>query len=95
MINYFEEVSFSDVWNENDLTDYHYTIIDTFNNTLAEYIKSVKNSIIKGGFYYLIYISVRLIEMKRILKETGSIYLHCDSTMSHYLKNIMDKNIWL
>ncbi len=34
--------------------------------------------------------AVRLLEMKRILKDTGSIYLHCDPTMSHYLKLIMD-----
>ncbi len=29
---------------------------------------------------------VRLVEMKRVLKDTGSIYLHCDPTASHYLK---------
>ena len=34
--------------------------------------------------------AVRLIEMHRILKDTGSIYLHCDPTMSHYLKILMD-----
>ena len=34
--------------------------------------------------------AVRLLEMKRILKPTGSIYLHCDPTMSHYLKLVMD-----
>ena len=34
--------------------------------------------------------AVRIIEMKRILKSTGSIYLHCDPTMSHYLKILMD-----
>ena len=39
---------------------------------------------------YLIYMAVRLLEMKRILKDTGSIYLHCDPTMSHYLKLVMD-----
>ena len=39
---------------------------------------------------YLAYMSPRIIEMKRILKETGSIYLHCDPTMSHYLKLVMD-----
>ena len=39
---------------------------------------------------YLIYMAVRLIEMKRVLKETGSIYLHCDPTASHYLKLMMD-----
>ena len=39
---------------------------------------------------YLIYMAARLLEMKRILKPKGSIYLHCDPTMSHYLKLLMD-----
>ena len=39
---------------------------------------------------YLIYMAVRLLEMHRLLKPTGSIYLHCDPTMSHYLKLVMD-----
>ena len=39
---------------------------------------------------YLAYMAVRLLEMRRLLKPTGSIYLHCDPTMSHYLKLVMD-----
>lgn len=39
---------------------------------------------------YLVYMSVRLLEMRRILKPTGSIFLHCDPTASHYIKVIMD-----
>ena len=39
---------------------------------------------------YLIYMAIRLLEMHRILKASGSIYLHCDQTMSHYLKVVMD-----
>lgn len=39
---------------------------------------------------YLVMMSSRLIELKRVLKETGSIYLHCDPTASHYLKIVMD-----
>ena len=39
---------------------------------------------------YLIYMAMRLLEMKRVLKSTGSIYLHCDQTMSHGLKLVMD-----
>ena len=39
---------------------------------------------------YLAYMAARLLEMPRLLKPTGSIYLHCDPTMSHYLKLIMD-----
>lgn len=39
---------------------------------------------------YLTMMTVRLIELKRVLKKTGSIYLHCDPTASHYLKIVMD-----
>ena len=39
---------------------------------------------------YLVNMTARLIPLKRVLKETGSIYLHCDPTASHYLKMIMD-----
>ena len=39
---------------------------------------------------YLAYMAVRLLEMHRILKPTGTIYLHCDPTMSHCLKLVMD-----
>ena len=39
---------------------------------------------------YLIMMAVRLLEMRRILKETGSLHLHCDPTASHYLKLLLD-----
>ena len=39
---------------------------------------------------YLCFMAVRLLEMHRLLKPTGSIYLHCDFTASHYLKAILD-----
>ena len=39
---------------------------------------------------YLTMMAVRLVELKRVLKDTGSIYLHCDQTASHYLKLLMD-----
>jgi DNA modification methylase len=39
---------------------------------------------------YLIYMVQRLLEMKSILRPTGSIYLHCDPTASHYIKVMMD-----
>ena len=39
---------------------------------------------------YLIMMGIRLLEMRRLLKPNGTIYLHCDSTASHYLKLLMD-----
>ncbi|MCY4297250.1 MAG: DNA methyltransferase [Gammaproteobacteria bacterium] len=43
-----------------------------------------------GMLAYLSYMGERLAEMKRLLKSTGSIYLHCDPSASHYLKILMD-----
>lgn len=40
---------------------------------------------------YLVIMTIRLLELKRVLKNCGSIYLHCDPTASHYLKVIMDQ----
>jgi site-specific DNA-methyltransferase (adenine-specific) len=39
---------------------------------------------------YLMMMSPRLVELKRVLKSTGSLYLHCDPTASHYLKLLLD-----
>ena len=39
---------------------------------------------------YLTMMAVRLMEMRCVLKDTGSIYIHCDPTASHYLKLLMD-----
>ena len=44
----------------------------------------------KGMKSYLIMMAVRLMEMQRLLKPTGSLYLHCDPTASHYLKMLLD-----
>ncbi|MEV1249511.1 DNA methyltransferase [Nonomuraea sp. NPDC049750] len=41
-------------------------------------------------FAYLVMMTARLIELRRVLKMTGSLYLHCDPTASHYLKVIID-----
>jgi site-specific DNA-methyltransferase (adenine-specific) len=39
---------------------------------------------------YLAMMAVRLVELHRVLKPTGSLYLHCDPTASHYIKLILD-----
>ena len=40
---------------------------------------------------YLVMMTARLIELHRVLKPTGSLYLHCDPTMSHYIKLVLDQ----
>jgi adenine specific DNA methylase Mod len=50
------------------------------------------NHIIKGSslLAYLVSMTLRLVEIRRVLKSTGSFYLHCDPTASHYLKIVLD-----
>jgi adenine specific DNA methylase Mod len=45
----------------------------------------------EGLAAYLVMMAVRLVELHRVLKPTGSLYLHCDPTASHYLKVILDQ----
>ena len=77
-----------------------------WDNTSAERVERVKNAVanpaskVIAGFEgfiprskmlsYTSYMAERLFMMHRILKETGSIYLHCDPYASHYLKLVMD-----
>ena len=64
-----------------------YNVIWGDNNELRSF-----NDIWEGGLDgYLIWLNARLYEMKRILKNTGSIYVHCDWHASHYIKVEMDK----
>ena len=44
----------------------------------------------KGMQSYLTMMAVRLLELRRVLKDTGSLYLHCDPVASHYLKQLLD-----
>ncbi len=40
---------------------------------------------------YLVMMTIRLLELRRVLKDTGSLYLHCDPTAGHYLKLVLDQ----
>ena len=55
-----------------------------------EAIESAIHAHSDGMGAYMCFMAVRLLAMRRLLKPTGSIYLHCDPTASHYLKAVMD-----
>ena len=57
---------------------------------LMEAIESARYAHSDGMGAFMCFMAVRLLEMRRVLKPTGSIYLHCDPTASHYLKACMD-----
>ncbi len=59
---------------------------------LKEMIRAFKDFMgTKDLMAYLIMMAIRLVEMHRLLKPTGSLYLHCDPTASHYLKVLLDQ----
>ena len=57
---------------------------------LMEAIESARYAHSDGMGAFMCFMAVRLLVMHRLLKPTGSIYLHCDPTASHYLKAVMD-----
>ncbi len=82
--------AFKDTWHLSDVDEAWHGEIADRQPTLYAIIDAAGYSHGKGMKSYLIMMAVRLIEMRRLLKDTGSIYLHCDPTASHYLKMLMD-----
>lgn len=61
------------------------------NSDAAEMLRAMRSFLKENDMMaYLSMMAVRLLELRRVLRPTGSIYLHCDSTASHFLKQILD-----
>ena len=78
--------AFKDTWTLSDVDNAWHGEIADREPALYQAIHAAELTHGKGMKSYLIMMTVRLLEMKRVLKKTGSIYLHCDPTASHYLK---------
>ncbi|MCY3780300.1 MAG: DNA methyltransferase [Chloroflexi bacterium] len=82
--------AFKDTWTLSDIDVYEHGELAERNPAAYAVIDAARQTHGKSMMSYLIMMAVRLIEMRRILKPTGAIYLHCDDTASHYLKLLMD-----
>ena len=82
--------AFKDTWELSDLDVAWMGLIADEQPAIANLLHTASLTHGKGMQSYLTMMAVRLLEMRRVLKETGSIYLHCDPTASHYLKLLMD-----
>ena len=82
--------AFKDTWTLDDVDVAWHGEIAEQNPAVYAVIDAAGTAHGKGMKSYLIMMAVRLLEMRRLLKPTGSIYLHCDPTASHYLKTLMD-----
>ncbi|GHT36364.1 hypothetical protein FACS189427_07830 [Planctomycetales bacterium] len=82
--------SFKDMWTWKDVDEQFLGTLAINFPTLAKYITNIGTIHSKAMMAYLTYMAQRVIEMHRVLKDTGSLYLHCDPTASHYLKLLLD-----
>ena len=82
--------AFKDTWHLSDLDEAWHGEIADRDPSLYAIIDATGHSHGKSMKSYLIMMAVRLMEMRRVLKTSGSIFLHCDPTASHYLKSLMD-----
>ena len=82
--------SFQDRWSWNEIEDeWTDKLKDDFPD-VYHVVQGSRKSYGDDMGAFLCFMAVRLLEMQRILKDTGTIYLHCDPTASHYLKELMD-----
>ncbi len=84
--------AFEDTWHWTEETERTFQeIIDTAPPAVVEMMISFRKFVgINDMMGYLTMMTIRLLELKRVLKDKGSIYLHCDPTASHYLKIVLD-----
>ena len=83
--------AFSDTWTWNQESESAFAEIVTAGGRVADCLQAFRTFLGECDMLaYLVMMAPRLMELRRTLKSTGSIYLHCDPTAGHYLKMLMD-----
>lgn len=84
--------AFEDSWHWNDKAEDAFDQVMRSGNTKAfDLLNAMRGFLGENDMMaYLSMMAIRLIELHRVLKPTGSLYLHCDPTASHYLKLLLD-----
>ncbi|WP_397542326.1 DNA methyltransferase [Roseovarius salis] len=84
--------AFDDTWHWTDAAEEAYgEVMRSGNGAAAEMLRAMRSFLGENDMMaYLAMMAVRLLELHRVLKPTGSLYLHCDPTASHYLKILLD-----
>lgn len=85
-----QKQAFADTWSNVSYMD-SLNLLSDLNINLYNFLKNLENTGISiSAISYLTTMAIRVHYMHRLLKDTGSFYLHCDPTMSHYLKLLCD-----
>ncbi len=85
-------LAFGDTWHWGPSAENTYYEVVTQGSERVSKVISALRDVLETNqtMAYLVMMTARLVELHRVLKPTGSIYLHCDPTASHYLKIVMD-----
>jgi site-specific DNA-methyltransferase (adenine-specific) len=84
-----QRIAFEDTWSLHSVGE-SLTELDTIHHDKLLNLLNAYRDIAPQVFPYLVMMTLRIIELHKVLKSTGSFYLHCDPTASHYLKTICD-----
>ncbi len=83
--------AYTDTWQWDTEAEMAYQELLLVNGQIGNTIEGVRKFLNETPMMaYLVMMATRLVEMHRILRDTGSIYLHCDPSASHYLKILLD-----
>jgi len=84
-----QRIAFEDTWTFKNVND-SMSELNTIETENIHLLLMTYAKVAPSAFPYLVMMALRIIELHRVLKSTGSFYLHCDPTCSHYLKTICD-----
>ncbi|MCL2744936.1 MAG: site-specific DNA-methyltransferase, partial [Planctomycetaceae bacterium] len=82
--------SFKDTWTRQDVNEAYLETLTNMFPSVLKFITAAGEIHGSAMTAYLTFMAQRIVEMRRILKDTGTLYLHCDPTASHYLKIVLD-----
>jgi site-specific DNA-methyltransferase (adenine-specific) len=83
--------AFEDTWHWNVESERAYEELVTKPGKVSDVMQAFRTFLGQNDMMaYLVMMAPRLVELRRVLKPTGSLYLHCDPTASHYLKLLLD-----
>jgi len=91
--NHAQIQAFDDTWRWSPVTEqqYHEILAGSVPIRIADVVRALHALLGENdALAYLVNMAPRLVELHRVLKPSGSLYLHCDPTMSHYLKVLLD-----
>lgn len=82
--------SFKDIFGKEDYKDEWNDDFRAEHKELYDFLNTMKFYATESDVAYIAYMAVRIIECHRILKDDGALFYHCDDTMQHYIKIMLD-----